>query len=581
MNKKPHFDLGPLPAEFAPPRKAPKLDTADLFAKGLNLHQVGRLDEAEAIYRQILQTEPYHFDSLHLLGVVFHQRGEHAQAVRQIDLALKQQQNPFAFNNRGNALLALKRYQDALESYDRALALQPDYADALCNRGAALHELQRYDEALECCDRTIALQPGYEEAHANRGNTLKELRRFEEAVASCDRALALRPNYAEAHCNRANALRELNRLDEALAAYDRALAPRPHYVKALTNRGVTLHDLKRFDEALECYGQAIAVEPDYAEVHYREAMTRLLIGDLARGWEKQEWRWKGQQLATDLRHFPQPQWRGGNEIAGKTILLHAEQGFGDTVQFCRYVPQVAMRAGSVILEVQGALVEVMGTLPGDVKIITRGDPLPAFDLHCPLLSLPLAFGTTLESIPEATPYLDVPKTAVAQWRGRLEPRRRPRIGLAWSGSATHKNDHNRSIALASFLRILDGIDGTFVSLQREVRGDDAAALTARPDIVHFGEELRTFADTAALIAELDLIIAVDTGVAHLAGALGKPVWILVSFIPDWRWLLDRDDSPWYPTARLFRQDGARRWDGVLANVHAALRAYRAASTIKN
>jgi hypothetical protein len=213
----------------------------------------------------------------------------------------------------------------------------------------------------------------------------------------------------------------------------------------------------------------------------------------------------------------------------------------------------------------------MRTLAGGATVVARGDPLPEFDLHCPLLSLPLAFGTTVETIPSEVPYLRVPETAAAKWRGRLGARTRPRIGIAWSGSATHKNDHNRSIDLASFLTVLDGVDATFVSLQREVRRSDAAALAGRPDILHFGEELRTFADTAALIEELDLVIAVDTGVAHLAGALAKPVWILVSFIPDWRWLLGRDDSPWYPTARLFRQDDTRRWDGALAHMQSALR----------
>lgn len=419
------------------------------------------------------------------------------------------------------------------------------------------------------CDRTIALQPDYAEAHSNRGNTLKELKRFSEALASCDRALALRPDFATAELNRANVLHELKLFEEALAGYDRASGLRPDYVEALTNRGVTLHDLKRFDEALGSYDRAIAVQPDYAEAHYREAFCRLLIGDFQRGWPKQEWRWKSNQLSDVKRSFSQPLWLGSSDIAGQTILLHAEQGFGDTIQFCRYAPLVAERAGRVILEVQSALHALMCDLPGIAQIVSRGEKLPEFDVHCPLLSLPLALGT----IPSKTPYLRPSHSAALSWNERLGSAARPRIGLAWSGSPTHKNDHNRSIALGSLLLSLAGIDATLVSLQRDVRTVDAAVLHRRTDILHFGDELKNFSDTAALISNLDLVISVDTGVAHLAGALAKPVWVLLPFIPDWRWRLDCEDSQWYPTARLFRQDATRTWDGAIERIQVALRDY--------
>ncbi len=550
-----------------PAQRLPSYAAAVLFPRALALHQQGRLADAEAIYRQIIAASPAHFDSLHLLGVILHQRGDHAAAAEQIGRALEiDPHSAIALNNRGNALLELKRYEEALASYDRALALQPDYADALCNRGAALHELGRYDEALASCDRSIAAEPGAAEAHSNRANTLKELQRWEEAVASCDRALALQPDFAPAHLNRANALRELKRFEDALASYDRAVALRPHYTEAFINRGVSLQDLKRFDEALASYGRAIAIEPDYAEAHFHEAMSRLLIGDFRRGWQKYEWRWKSRQLKGHRREFAQPLWLGEDQIAGQTILLHAEQGFGDAIQFARYVPLVAERGARVVLEVQKSLYELMQSLPGVAQIVSQGERLPAFDVHCPLLSLPLATG----AMPSVTPYLRPPADAVAAWSGRLEFGRRPRIGIAWSGSATHKNDHNRSIALASFLSCLNGIEAAVVSLQPEVRGSDASVLREQSGIVHFGGALQSFTDTAALIANLDLIIAVDTGVAHLAGALAKPTWVLLPFIPDWRWLLDRDDSPWYPAMRLFRQDESRRWDSVLARVRLAL-----------
>jgi tetratricopeptide (TPR) repeat protein len=546
------------------------------FAKGLALHQAGRLADAEKIYNLILAAHPDHFDSLHLLGVMAHQRGDHAAAIRQIDLALKR--NPddaFALNNRGNALHALKRHEEALASYDRALAIWPDYDDARCNRGAALHELKRYEEALTSCDGTIARQPDYAEAHSNRGNTLRALKRYEEALASCDRAIALQPDFADAHCNRGNALHELKRFEEALASYDRALAGQPNDAKALTNRGVTLQNLKRFDEALASYERAIAVGPDYVEAHYQDAMCRMQIGDFKRGWEKHECRWESEQLRNAKRNFTQPLWLGSDEIKGKTVLLHAEQGFGDTIQFCRYVPFVVERAAHVILEVQRPLHELMSTLPGGARIVSRDEKLGDFDVHCPLLSLPLAFGTMLGTIPSETPYLRASAEAAANWHNRLGPSSRPKIGLAWSGSPEHQNDRNRSIPLSSLLSVLTSCNATYVSLQRDVRAGDEILLQSQSDLLHFGDALKNFSDTAALMANLDLIISVDTGVAHLAGALAKPVWVLLPFMPDWRWLLDRQDSPWYPTARLFRQDETREWDGVVGRVRAALHDYGA------
>jgi tetratricopeptide (TPR) repeat protein len=364
----------------------------------------------------------------------------------------------------------------------------------------------------------------------------------------------------------------LRRFDEALASYGRALELRPDYSEALMNRGITLHALKRFGEELESYAHALALRPDYAEAHFNEGWCRMLQGDFDRGLRKHEWRWQTGQLKKQIWNFTQPLWRGADDIAGKAILLHAEQGYGDTIQFCRYAQRVAARGARVILRVQAPLRELLGDLSGAAQVLSSGEPLPDFDVHCPLLSLPLAFGTRVETIPAETPYLRVAPQAAARWSNRLGAKSRLRIGLAWSGSTAHKNDHNRSMPLRTFLPLLD-CGATFVSLQREVRAGDAGVLQERSDILHFGDELKDFTDTAALIASLDLVIAVDTGVVHLAGALAKPVWVLLPFIPDWRWMLDRDDSPWYPTARLFRQDDSREWDSVVMRVCAALRDY--------
>ena len=546
---------------------------AALSNRGVTLHELKRFAEALASYDRALTLRPDYTEALSNRGLTLHELKRFEEALASYDRALMLRPDyAEALSNRGNTLYELKRLAEALASYDRALALRPDYVEALSNRGLTLRELKRFADALASYDRVLTLRPDHADALWNWGNTLYELKRFEGALASYDRALALRPDYAEALSNRGAALHALKRFEEALASYDRALALRPDYAEALYNRGITLHELKRFEEELASYNRALTLRPDYVEAHFNEAFCRMLIGDFNRGWQKNEWRWETKHLRNEKRNFAQPLWLGSNEISGKTILLHAEQGFGDTIQLCRYVPLVAERAARVIVEVQKPLHELMRTLPGAAQIVSRGDPLPDFDTHCPLLSLPLAFATRLETIPSETPYLRASSQAVMNWNARLGPRSHPRIGLAWSGRPTHKNDHNRSIGLSSLLPLL-GSNATYVSLQRDVRADDATMLQDRSDLLHFGDELKSFSDTAALMSNLDLIVSVDTSVAHLAGALAKPVWVLLPFIPDWRWLLDREDSPWYPTARLFRQDDTREWDNVIARVQAALHEY--------
>ena len=374
-----------------------------------------------------------------------------------------------------------------------------DLFDALHLLALVQTRLGKKDTALTSFDRALTVRPHYAEALSNRGLTLHELKRFEEALASYDRALAVGPNYAEALYNRGNTLHELKRFEEALASYDRALAVRPDYAEALYNRGLSLHELKRFEEALASCDHALAVRPNYTEAHWNEALLRLLTGDFRRGWVKYEWRWKNESLAPPKRNFSQPLWLGAEALAGKTILLHSEQGFGDTIQFCRYVPLVAERGARVILEVPRPLCELMSTLTGAEQIVSRGDPLPDFDIHCPLLSLPLAFGTRLETIPAATPYLRASAQSLMNWDTRLGPKRHRRIGLAWSGSPMNRNDQNRSIGLSSLLSLLD-IEATFVSLQKDVRTNDVTVLKDQSDLLHFGDALDNFSDTAALIS---------------------------------------------------------------------------------
>jgi len=417
----------------------------------------------------------------------------------------------------------LGRYDEALRDFERALASEPDNAEALTNRGVVLHDLARSYRAAD-----------HERAIDEPGVTLQKLRRIEQALASHDAALASRPDYPE----------------------------------ALANRGVALYDLKRFDEALASYDQAIALRPDFADAHFLKGLASLVTGDFERGWIEYEWRRKAPSLKNTKRDFTQPRWLGGEDIAGKTILLHSEQGFGDSIQFCRYVPLVEARGARVVMEVQEPLFELMTDLAGAAQIISSGDPLPDFDFHCPFPSLPLAFETRLDTIPANVPYLSVPEQAAEDWRDLLGEKRALRVGLAWAGNAKHVRDQERSMQLCDLLPLF-GIGAAFVRLQKDIRAADAEMLE-NCGMLRFGDEPTDFSDTAALISQLDLVISVDTSVAHLAGALGKPVWILLTHAPDWRWLLDRHDSPWYPTARLFRQQETREWRSVATQVRQAL-----------
>lgn len=546
--------------------------SADLKS-AIALHQRGQLGDAEALYRKILQAAPTQFDAQHLLGVLKHQQGGNEDAVTLIAAALQQRPNEaVALTNYGAVLNGLKRFTETVACCDKAIALKPDHPEAFNNRGVALKELGRTDEALESYDKAIALRPSYAEALNNRGIALREIKRTTEALASYDRAIALKPTYAEAYNNRGVALAELKRFNEALISYAMAITLRRSYAEAYNNSGSALYLLKRLDEARTSYDQAIACNADHADAHWNKAQLTLLRGDFAGGWAEYEWRWKIGANARAAQDFSQPRWQGGDVIAGKTILLHSEQGLGDTIQFCRYAPLVAERGAQVILEVQGPLRRLMTGLPGVTQVIARGEPRPAFDFHCPLLSLPLAFGTTLETIPPSC--LRVPAEALIDWTARIKPDHRPKIGLVWSGNAAHKRDQDRSMALRTMLPLLD-IDATFVSLQKDIRASDAPVLNERNDILDLSGGLRDFSDTAALVSQLDLVITVDTSVAHLAGALGKPVWVLLNDVPDWRWLLDRDDSPWYAAARLFRQDATCDWNRVIARVREALQEFAA------
>ncbi len=463
------------------------------------------------------------------------------------------------------------RISEAEMVYGRILAALPGHVGALHYLGVCRLQQRDYAGALTHMDAALAQRPDYAEAHSNRGNVLQAMGRCEESLASFDRALACQPSAADAWFNRSNALKELGRFDEALTSVDRAIALQPSFAQAHCNHGNLCQVLGQFAQALVSFERAVALRPDYAEAQWNSAYTHLLLGDLAMGLPLLEWRWRARNRSADDRHQEIPLWLGQTDLAGKTILLYAEQGYGDTLQFCRYASLLAARGAKVVLEVQPSLKSLLASLAGAPAVLATGERLPAVDYRCPLLSLPLAMHTDADTIPGGVPYLGVDPALAAAWQAKLGARRAPlRIGLAWSGSGAHENDRNRSLSLAMLLAAFDGADVECFSLQKDVRADDRAALEADDRIRHFGDELRDFADTAALVAAMDLVISVDTSVAHLAGALAKPVWLLLPFPPDWRWLLDRDDSPWYPTARLFRQPHHGDWATPLRRVADAL-----------
>jgi hypothetical protein len=441
--------------------------------------------------------------------------------------------------------------------------------------GLALYTMRRFDEALTAYDDGLRLAPGDVALRNGRGVALLELRRSAEARDEFVRALAADPDCLDALGNLGNALFKLNRPEEALAAYDRALKFVPDNAQLHTNRAIALRRLDRPHEALTSAARAIAAQPDFAPARFVEAGTRLYLGDFAGGWRGYEWR-RGGAFTRQRRKLAAPLWRGEQPLAGKTVLLHAEQGFGDTIQFVRYAPLVAARGARVIVEVQPPLVPLLSDMPGIATVLGRGAQLPPFDLHCPLPSLPLAFGTALETIPASVPYLAPPQHRVGSWRARL-PRCRPLIGLVWAGERAHDNDINRSMRLEVLAPLLELPDVQFVSLQHDVRESDAPLLAQRTDILSIGQQFTDFADTAAALAELDLVIAVDTAVAHLAGAMGKPLLLLLPFAADFRWLRERRDSPWYPTARLFRQPRFADWASVVEVVRGEVRQFIAAS----
>ena len=598
------------------------------FNAALAHQRGGRAGDAERVCRSILAVDPGHAPTLHLLGLIEHQRGSSDEGIEHIREAIARNGRDAAFHhNLGNILGSQGRAAEAMECYERALTLAPASVDTLYNLGNTCLELGRPDQAITYFEGALHRRPGAIELHNNLGTALHDLGRHQEAIAcyrkalarwpeaveildnlaaalraqgeldaaqGCyERALALRPNrvesliglgvvlrdrglpaeavaryeqalalapdHPEAHNNLGVALVEVGRPQEAVFHYERVLARHPERAETHSNLGIALERQRRHPEALARYGHALALKPDYAEAHFNRAHALLQTGKFEEGWEEYEWRFA---VARYDRRFDRPLW-SGELLDGKTILIHAEQGFGDTMQFVRYVPAVSERGGTVVLEVPEPLLRLARTVLRGSQVIAAGDPLPPFDCHCPLLSLPRVFKTNLATIPNAVPYLSAPPDAATVWADRIDAAPGLRVGLVWAGTTVGTIDLRLlqpmfEVAAVSWFSLQVGDHSSDVSLLDGVR------------IVDLSPWLSDFAESAAAVCQLDLVISVDTSVAHLAGSLGRPTWLLLPYASEWRWLLEREDSPWYPTARLFRQRNPGDWPGVAREVAAPL-----------
>jgi tetratricopeptide (TPR) repeat protein len=502
----------------------------------LKYYHEGNLVQAEKISRKILRKKPDTPDVLHLLGIIRYQLRDFDSGIKHIEKALHINPNLIeAYNNLGNIYQEIKQPEKAIQCYRKALQLDPFLAKTYYNLGIALQDTKQTDEAVSCYLKAIQLNTHTPGLYNNLGLAQQEKGQFDKAISSYKKAL---------------------HIDQS-------------FVEALYNLGNVFNELGQYYEAIHSYQKAIKLNPDYVEAHYNLSLVLLLTGDFRHGWEEYKWRWKLKDRET--YRYSRPLWEGA--VNDKTILLHAEQGFGDTVQFIRYAPLVAERCKNVIVKCQKELASLLQTVEGITQVFVKDDQLPEFDFHCPLLNLPSIFSTTISNIPSKAPYIACDSKSIAKWKDKLlQNGPGIKIGLVWSGNPKHKKDHKRSCSLEMFSPLADVDKATYYSLQKGKAATEADDPANGLKVINYTEDIHDFTDTAGFIENLDLIISVDTAVAHLAGALGKPVWTLLPYSPDWRWMLDREDSPWYPAMRLFRQTEPGNWDGVIQHVKESLKA---------
>lgn len=546
-----------------------------LWYESMTLHALGHMDDADLFgaLENVITIDPLQIESFNELGNLYKNQNKPEQALANYGRALNIDPNySGALTNQGAVLNVLCRFSEALTCFNRAIEIDDRLAEAYVNRTLALLGLFREEEALQSAEHAIQLNPGLSEAHSNRAMVLTRLSRFEEALSSLSIAIQLKPDLAEAFNNRSDVYFQCGEIDAALKEVEQAITLNPHFAAAYNNKGIILMEALRLEEALLALDRAVNLDPQMADAQFNRSLLALLTGDFDEGLKGYEWRWKS-VLRKQYKELGRPLWLGEESLRGKKILIIREQGLGDYIQHARYFPKLAMMGAEVFVQVPESLVTLSGSLSGSLHWISPDDDhLPLTDYYCPLMSLPLAFNQLGETIPADIPYFKIPEDRQNFWNQRLGPKIKPRIGLVWSGSITHRNDRQRSIPLELFQDLLD-CPFEFHALQKEIRASDSAWLDGALNLRPYKDDLGDFADTAALVSEMDLIISVDTSVAHLAGALGVPVWILITHRPDFRWMLDRDDSPWYPNARLFRQPSVGDWEGVLKQIKTALKVH--------
>ncbi len=537
---------------------------------GTALQKSGNLDGAIESYNKSISLRPDYADAHYNLGNALKEHGQLDKAAESYGQAILYRQDyADAYYNLGNVLKAQHKPDKSVDCFSKAISLKPDYAMAHCNLGSVLQELGKIDEAIASYKIATTLKPDYTMAYCNLGTAFQELGKIDEAIKIYKKALSFKPDFVMAYCNLGSAFQESGLMNEAETCYKKAIALNPDYAMAYSNLGSILQEFGNIDEAIENYDLAISLNPEEPTAHKNKSIALLLEENFTEGWPEYEWRLQTKDHS--LRDFRKPRW-DGSPLNGKTILVHAEQGFGDTIQFVRYLPMIKSQGGHVIFECHKNLLRLLKNSDGIDRIIERSShfiPEVQFDFQIPLLSLPGLFGTNLDSIPSDISYVTADSSLVEKWHIRLNHDSNFKVGIVWAGNPSFKNYHNRSCSLSDFAALSEITGLSFYSLQKgpaSVENNIAPVLK----ITDLKNELNDFADTAAVMSNLDLVISTDTAVVHLAGSMGIPVWTLLHSAPDWRWWLKRTDSPWYPSMRLFRQTQLNDWSGVFEEVKNAL-----------
>jgi tetratricopeptide (TPR) repeat protein len=542
------------------------MDSYKAIQKAIELQRAGEFHKAEQILKEILEGHPDNIDALYFLGEISYQVKNYDSAIQYIKKALEL--NPTdadAFNNLGIILRENGQLEEAITCYQKALEINPEFSLAYYNLGSVFKEKGQFAKAITCYQKAIQFNPNLADAYNNLGIILRDNGQLEEAITCYQKAVEINPDLANLYYNMGAVLQDKNCFDEAIAYYQKSLELNPYLDDAYNNLGYSFKENNQIDEAMICFQKAVEINPNLAEAHWNMSHALLLSGNLKDGWREFEWRWKVEGLLFQ-RKFLQPLW-DGSDITGNTILLYAEQGLGDTIQFIRYASLVARRCAAVIVESQKELKLLLQNVEGVNRIMEYGEPLPEFDVRCPLLNLPSLFDTSLDNIPNRIPYVTAEPVLVNKWRDKIKyDESKFKVGLVWAGNPKYKKDHYRSFSLITFSPLSQLKEITFYSVQKGEGAEQAKSPPGGMKLVDFTEELHNFTDTAALIENLDLVISADTAVAHLTGAMGKPIWTLLPFAPDWRWMLTREDSPWYPTMRLFRQHSTGNWRAVIDRV---------------